>query len=120
MPQLDLPMFTDQIFFMSIIFYFGHIYTNEVILPNVSALKQYRQIKFNSLLNKIKTSSFFLFSCNKNQYNVLRSNFFSLNTELTNFNYMLIFLLSFNYKFIRESSKNRFFFNFLVAKKIFN
>lgn len=119
MPQLDAPMFTDQIFFMSVIFYLGHIYTNEVILPNISALKQYRQAKLNSLFNKVKTSSIFSSNCQKNEYNKFKLHFSIINKELSNFNYVLTFLVFFNYKQLKKNYKDKVNLNNSIIKKNF-
>jgi len=115
MPQLDIPMFTDQIFFFSFIFYLGHIYTNEVILPNVSTLKQYRQLKLNSLKKKSKLFSFFILNLTKKQRLLLKSTITTGNIEISNFEYLLVFLSSFNYKSVKKIFKEQVVLNGLIA-----
>ena len=54
MPQLESSMFVDQISFMSLIFFLSHIYNTEVILPNISMAKQYREKKLGAFIKHIK------------------------------------------------------------------
>lgn len=117
MPQLDSAMFTDQIYFMSIIFYLTHVYGNEVIIPNISAVKQYRNIKLNLFSLKIKNLSFFILFSNLKKNNQLKLNLTNLSKEILGFNYILVFLLSSKYKYLYTLYNDILPINFFVLKK---
>ena len=119
MPQLDNAMFTDQIYFMSLIFYFTHIYGNEVIIPNTSAVKQYRKLKLDLFLFKIKSLSYLILSFNKKKYNYLKLNLNKIVRELFNFSNILVFSLSFKHKYFVNQFNDLTSLNFFISKKSF-
>jgi hypothetical protein len=123
MPQLDVPMFIDQITFFSLIFFMGHVYVNEVLLPNISTVKQYRQYKIVSYDKKGLFYTFFIVNSNSDYSLKLKFMIFDSNNEIKTFKHLLIFLVSFNYKFFKkickESAKlNDMLTNILVKNSI--
>jgi hypothetical protein len=95
------------------------VYGNEVIIPNTSAVKQYRKLKLDLYSLKIKSLSYLILSFNKKKYNYLKLNLTKISRELSNFSNLLVFSLSFKHKYFIGQFNDLMSLNFFISKKFF-